>query len=337
MSGLKVLDLFSGIGGFSLGLERTGGFETVAFCEIDKKARLVLKKHWPSVPIFEDVATLTGDQINEKIDIIVGGFPCQDISLAGKGAGLAGARSGLWYEYHRLIKEIRPSWVIAENVSALRSRGLDEVLRSLAEIGYDAEWHCIPASAVGAPHRRDRIWIIAYPNSDSKHWGTKSQFSDDSNGETVCNEFGGLRADVAYTASAEQQGDTRGVLRELKRGNTAFRREDIRQTNGKTGSNFFRSNNQIVAHAVREGLEGQLHESGQVERSVSETRFTIFGSDGWVPRADSQWEVEPKVGRVAHGVPGRVDRLKQLGNAVVPQIPELIGRAILASISKPSR
>ncbi len=120
MSGLKVLDLFSGIGGFSLGLERTGGFETVAFCEIDKKARLVLKKHWPDVPIFEDVSALTGDQINEKIDIIVGGFPCQDISVAGKGAGLAGARSGLWFEFHRLIKEIRPSYVIAENVSALR-------------------------------------------------------------------------------------------------------------------------------------------------------------------------------------------------------------------------
>jgi len=312
MSGLKVLDLFSGIGGFSLGLERTGGFETVAFCEIDKKARSVLKKHWPSVPIFEDVTTLTGDQINEKIDIIVGGFPCQDISLAGKGAGLAGARSGLWYEYHRLIKEIRPSWVIAENVSALRSRGLDEVLRSLAEIGYDAEWHCIPASAIGAPHRRDRIWIIAYPNSDSKHWGTKSQFSDDSNGETVCNEFGGLRADVAYTAS-------KGLP---KRGQP---KQPAGHTQARAGMVAELERRCVVTDALRARLERQWQiacGTGEEHQDVSDARW---------------WAVEPAVGRVAHGVPGRVDRLKQLGNAVVPQIPELIGRAILASISKSSR
>jgi DNA (cytosine-5)-methyltransferase 1 len=275
MSGLKVLDLFSGIGGFSLGLERAGGFETVAFCEIDKKARLVLKKHWPDVPIFEDVTTLTGDQINGKVDVIAGGFPCQDISLAGKGAGLTGARSGLWYEYHRLIKEIRPSWVIAENVSALRSRGLDDVLRSLAEIGYDAEWHCIPAAAVGAPHQRDRIWVIAYPNSDSINGRPQPQLTDNSGGKTVYDELGGVRPEISDT--------------------------------------------------LREGLERQWQiacGTGAEHEDVGDARW---------------WAVEPNVGRVAHGVPGRVDRLKQLGNAVVPQIPELIGRAILASISESSR
>ena len=141
MNGLRVLDLFSGIGGFSLGLERAG-MQTVAFCEIDKVAQQVLRKHWPNVPIFDDVKTLKGDQLG-TIDVICGGFPCQDLSFAGKGAGLTGARSGLWWEFHRLIKEIQPSWVIIENVAALRSRGLDKVLGSLAEIGYDAEWHCI--------------------------------------------------------------------------------------------------------------------------------------------------------------------------------------------------
>ena len=167
---MNVLDLFSGIGGFSLGLERVG-MKTVAFCEVDKKCQKVLQKHWPDVPIFDDVSNLTGEEIGkrieETIDVIVGGFPCQDISVAGAGEGLEGKRSGLWSEFHRLIKEIKPQYAIIENVSALRSRGLDQVLRSLSEIGYDAEWNCIPASAFGAPHRRDRIWIMAYPRRSS--------------------------------------------------------------------------------------------------------------------------------------------------------------------------
>jgi DNA (cytosine-5)-methyltransferase 1 len=173
---MKHLDLFSGIGGFSLGLQRTGGFETVAFCDFDKKTHAVLNKNFPGVPIFDDVRTLKGEDVG-TIDIITGGFPCQDLSVAGKGAGLAGERSGLWYEMHRLIKETQPRWVIAENVAVLRSRGLEEVLRSLAEIGYDAEWHCIPASAVGAPHRRDRIWIVAYPNGNDRRSGSSTKSS----------------------------------------------------------------------------------------------------------------------------------------------------------------
>jgi DNA (cytosine-5)-methyltransferase 1 len=167
---MKVLDLFSGIGGFSLGLERAG-METVAFCEIDKKCHKVLKKHWPDVPIFDDVSTLTKEKLDERsitVDVICGGFPCQDLSVAGTGKGLEGSRSGLWFEYGRIISELRPRYVIVENVSALLNRGLDQVLGQLAQIGYDAEWHCIPASAVGAPHRRDRLWIVAYSNSNSE-------------------------------------------------------------------------------------------------------------------------------------------------------------------------
>ena len=226
---VNVLDLFSGIGGFSIGLERAG-MRTVAFCEIDANARKVLHKHWPNVPVFTDVTKLTKDDIHEKIDVLAGGFPCQDISTAGRGAGLQGSRSGLWFEFHRLIDEIRPRYAIIENVAALRRRGLGEVLRSLAEIGYDAEWHCIPASALGAPHQRDRIWIVAYPHSPH------------SEGRRVS---GRVYAEHADTVSA-----------------------------------------------------------------------------GW-------WEVEPSVGRVANGLPGQPHRLRQLGNAVIPQIPELIGRAIM--------
>ncbi len=161
---MRVLDLFSGIGGFSLGLERAG-MKTVAFCEIDPFCMAVLKKHWPNVPIFDDVRTLTNEKTG-PIDLVCGGFPCQDISIAGKGAGIDGERSGLWKEYARLIGEIRPRYVIVENVSALLGRGLGRVLGDLAEIGYDAEWHCIPATYVGARHIRDRVWIIAYPISD---------------------------------------------------------------------------------------------------------------------------------------------------------------------------
>jgi len=162
---MTVLDLFSGIGGFSLGLERTGGFRTVAFCEIDPFCRRVLAKHWPEVPIHDDIRTLNADWLAETgawPDVICGGFPCQDISLAGKGAGLAGERSGLWREYARLIGEIRPSFVLVENVAALLGRGLGDVLGDLAALGYDAEWHCIPASYVGARQLRDRVWIVAY-------------------------------------------------------------------------------------------------------------------------------------------------------------------------------
>ena len=138
---LKVLDLFSGIGGFSLGLQATNEFETIAFCEIDPFCQKVLKKHWPNVPIFDDITKLGEGELNGlgKVDVICGGFPCQDISCAGKGAGIHAARSGLWWEMLRIIRLVRPRYVLVENVAALLNRGLDEVLGSLAESGYDAE------------------------------------------------------------------------------------------------------------------------------------------------------------------------------------------------------
>lgn len=157
---MRVLDLFSGIGGFSLGLQMAGGFETVQFVEIDPYCQKVLAKNFPGVPIHDDIRTFAG----VPADLICGGFPCQDISVAGRGEGLSGERSGLWREFARIIGEVRPAWVIVENVSALLYRGIGDVLADLANLGYDAEWYCIPASAVGARHRRERVWIVSYPN-----------------------------------------------------------------------------------------------------------------------------------------------------------------------------
>lgn len=169
---LKVLDLFSGIGGFSLGLERTGGFETVAFCEIEPFPQKVLRKHWPDVPIYEDVKELDGEQFKGSVDVITGGFPCQDLSVAGAQSGINGERSGLWSEMVRLVSEIRPRYVIVENVPNLlagdRGSWFGKVLGDLAEIGYDAEWNCIPASYVGSPQLRDRVWLVAYPDEGKK-------------------------------------------------------------------------------------------------------------------------------------------------------------------------
>ncbi len=273
---MKLLDLFSGIGGFSLGLERAG-FQTVAFCEIEPFCRDVLRKHWPHVPIYDDVRELTGERLRAdgiEVDAICGGFPCQDISLAGKGAGLSGQRSGLWSEYARLIHELRPKVVIVENVAALRNRGLDRVLGEMAALGYDAEWHCIPASSVGAPHRRDRIWIVAYPVSDQL-WHEPRR---------GCGPNG--------TGAGEPADDGREEL--------------VADANSGDGL----------------GRGGAV----QVGRFPLAREIADYGD-----AARTQWRTEPDVGRVAHGVPARVHRLRALGNAVVPQIPEIIGKAIMAS------
>jgi len=163
---MNVLDLFSGIGGFSLGLERAG-MRTVAFCEREPFCRAVLKKHWPNVPCYDDVQTLTQDRLAADgiyAHVICGGFPCQDISRAGNGAGITGERSGLWSQYARLIGELRPDFAIVENVAALLDRDMGTVCGDLAAIGYDAEWSVISACAFGAPHVRQRVFIVAYPN-----------------------------------------------------------------------------------------------------------------------------------------------------------------------------
>ena len=281
---MRVLDLFSGIGGFSLGLERAG-METVAFCEYDEKCRQVLTKHWPDVPQYTDVRTLTGEQLEAdgiNVDVICGGFPCQDISLAGNGAGIEGERSGLWSEYARLISEIRPKYALIENVTALLIRGIDRVLCDLAQIGYDAEWHCIPASSIGANHRRDRVWIVAYPNGN-EHFNTKS-----------------------------------GVDGEAQEVSGEYRERDSSSREFSGAVNVRQSSDEHASDSDSKRLEGW--ESTKIQRRHIAEGYSR--SSGW-------WQTEPKIRRVDDGIPGSIHRLKQLGNSVVPQIPEIIGRAIM--------
>jgi DNA-cytosine methyltransferase len=172
---MNVGSLFAGIGGFDLGFERAG-YDIRWQVEIDPWARAVLAKHWPHVHRHDDISTAGAHNL-ETVDVLCGGFPCQDISLAGKGAGIAdGTRSGLWSEYARLIRELRPRYVVVENVAALLARGLGRVVGDLAACGYDAEWDCIPAAAVGAPHRRDRLWLVAYSSRREQGWWNESQW-----------------------------------------------------------------------------------------------------------------------------------------------------------------
>jgi DNA (cytosine-5)-methyltransferase 1 len=179
---LRLLDTFSGIGGFSYAAEQiVGGYETVAFVEREPFCQKILNKHWPNVPIHDDISTFNPKPYSA--DVICGGFPCQDISLAGKQAGIKeGTRSGLFYELMRVVRLVRPQYVVLENVSAILSNGFDLVLGELAEAGFDAEWACIPASAVGACHQRDRWWLVAYPKSTGA-WQHKSHTRRQCDGE----------------------------------------------------------------------------------------------------------------------------------------------------------
>ena len=222
---LRVLDLFSGVGGFALGFKRAGGFKTVGYCEIDPFCREVLQARiedgsLDAAPIHADVRQLQP----VEADVVCGGFPCQDVSPAGRCAGIAGERSGLWREMGRLIRGVRPRYVVVENSAGLLDRGFGDVLGDLSSYGYDAEWSTVSACSLGAPHMRERVFLVAYPH---------------------------------------------------------------RQSGGRH-----------VWEWEQEAPWG-----------------------GW-------WTREPALARVAHGVPGRVDRNTALGNALIPQIAEWIGRRI---------
>jgi DNA (cytosine-5)-methyltransferase 1 len=329
---LRLLDTFAGIGGFSLGLEAAGGFETVAFCEREPYCRRLLAKRWPGVPCFPDVRKLTAEVLTIEgrtpVDIISGGFPCQDISYAGHGQGLTGKRSGLFFELHRLIREIRPRYAILENVAALRSRGLDTVLGELAAIGYDAEWHCIPASALGARHRRDRVWIVAYPAMD---------------GFEYVREPGARRGPAPWEAKPQEQAEQH-FGRELAPNRVRDGLPDANELRRRSWwareplpwAGLAGAASVADAELYRRGLCAQQAggEPGPQQATRPAASLGATGANRLPRRA--AWDAEPDVGRVVDGLSLGLDgrrRLKQriaaLGNAIVPQIAHRIGLVIL--------
>jgi DNA (cytosine-5)-methyltransferase 1 len=311
--------LFAGIGGFDLGFERAG-MTCKWQVEIDPFCRAVLAKHWPDVPRYEDVrdvhavrcCPLIGLQDAMAcgncllpVDVLCGGFPCQDISVAGRGEGLAGERSGLWFEYARLIRELRPRYVVVENVTALLGRGLGRVLGDLAASGYNAEWDCIPASAVGAPHQRDRVWIVAYADRRGRR----------PIGECIELVAVGVRREDdpgSSTQSGARVASPAGV--QLSEQSSSWldnsRYQSARALPGEE---------QVLAVA-----ESDRRKQGRQDAGEDVRVFSGKCGDGC-----RHWAVEPEVGRVAHGVPRRVDRLRGLGNAVVPQITQWIGERLM--------
>lgn len=255
--------LFSGIGGIDLGLERAG-MQCAWQVEIDEFCNKVLRKHWPDVKRFTDVRTV-GEHNLESVDVIAGGFPCQDISQAGHKIGIDGERSGLWSEFHRIVRELRPRIVFVENVPGLLKRGLGRVLGDLAACGYDAEWQSIPAAAVGAPHIRDRVWILAYP------------------GQKYFNLAEGRIIEPSSRRSCM-----------LPKGNDRQATE-------------WREHRELIAMVpgIHQGM------------------------------AEDWWRSQSRMDRSANGVPDCVDRTECLGNAVVPQVAEWIGRRIIATDNAP--
>lgn len=307
-SKLKVLDLFSGLGGFSLGLERTGGFETVAFCEIDPFCRRVLEKHWPDVPCHEDVRSLEHEP--GSADIVVGGFPCQDVSLAGKRAGLSGERSGLYRELVRALRLVRPKHAIVENVAALLADGMGTVLGDMAEIGFDIEWDCVPACALGAPHERDRVYIVAHSaDADSERCGEARGFRH----RQV--EVPSGRAPKAHAPDAASLGRGQGRTRRPPDSFARVRDEARRNSADPYGARL----------AFWTGVGRDPREEQPAAKR-----------DPIAARQQSIWPDEPALLGADDDVPDRVERTKALGNTILPRIPELIGNAILEAHLRPS-
>jgi DNA (cytosine-5)-methyltransferase 1 len=441
---LRHLDLFSGIGGFSLGLESAGLVDTVAFCDFDKYCKLVLKKHWEHVPIYNDVKELNYERLradgiisdDKGIDIITGGYPCQPFSVAGRKKGEEDPRH-VWPEMFRLVQELRPSWVIGENVGGHIKLGLDTVLENLASEGYTARTFSISASSIGANHQRERIWTIAHPHElgrndrvnnrkgrsvsndeernieegqskwsgwfdrfgeissvmeDTRrsHWpwsefqgengdeigeGNADQFERSSstsqsnvadsdtrlsNGENEEIRSRGQTSDVSSARRGEENvADSKSISsdeRELRHGRKESEKKGkVSVEVGGVNSNRevadsdserlqrLRKNTPMEGESSEKELtEGSLQEEHGAEVADSDSQRGRSRETNWEDAEDAWesprcpiagwWDIEPNVGRVAHGVPKRVDRLKSLGNSVVPQIPFLIGLAIRRTI-----
>jgi DNA (cytosine-5)-methyltransferase 1 len=328
---MRIGSLFSGIGGLELGLEAALGARTVWQVEQDAYCKQVLARHWPDAVRYDDVRAVGAHNL-EPVDLVCGGFPCQDISTAGRGAGLAGARSGLWFEFARIVGELRPRFVVVENVAALVGRGLDVVVGELSARGYDSLWFPLRASDVGAPHRRERLFIVAHTAS----------------GELV--RVGRERTRLG-TAIAGGSPMADGMRERWSEDSSSSSTNRARQPNGSADGDSLAD----AALVLRDGGGSDGGGSDGGGRSVPESRER----DGGVRLGESGRRTKSVVGRVAHGLslkldgerwpagPGeaqraweaprvarsitsRAKRLRALGNAVVPQVAYVVGCVVRA-------
>jgi len=318
MKKLKVLDLFSGIGGFALGLDSTGFFETVKFVEKDKYCQKVLRKNFPNIPIEEDIKNVKGKE--GEADVVCGGFPCQPFSVAGKQKGTSDDRH-LWPEMFRLIREIKPQFVIGENVKNIVNIQdgvvFETVCTDLESEGYEVQSFNIPAAGVGAPHRRERIWIVAYAERYNE---TQQIQKSDGTQDQVQNKRGQKDSASRISSRANSIWQTNNRY-ETNVANTHSSNQRTgkksKQQERSTSRECFSNSSEYDANTNSEGLQ-RLWSEHKLRNSKEEKQTS----------GNSWWSVEPNVGRVAHGVPGRVHRLKGLGNSIVPQIAKEIGLAI---------
>jgi len=387
---LKTLDLFSGIGGFSIGLERAG-FKTVAFCEIDEYCKLVLKKHWKDTKIYSDVRDLSRQKFEEDglelPEIITGGVPCQPFSVAGRQKGTEDNRH-LWPEMFRVIQDFSPEWIIIENVRGLINIQdgvvFERVHTDLANEGFETQSFIIPAAGVGAPHRRDRVWIVAHSEfnglpSSKKRESTKETISKESQGQN--NSFNttgtsGLstskqimensrRTIRGQQSSRNKESIESGTSQETKRSadsdsiarsgkgekvmaDSNINREKRNKSQNRKGGGLEQSSKDVAdsnegnvetgrqrqrgirQESKRQRISSDASRSGQAMANTE--RVYVQGQQDRSGQEQSRrsgwWDIEPDVGRVADGVQGRIYRLKGLGNSIVPQIAEEIGKAI---------
>jgi DNA (cytosine-5)-methyltransferase 1 len=385
---IKILDICSGIGGFSLGLEATGGFDTVAFCEFDDFCCKVLNKHWPNVPIYKDLKEIGNDpeRIIQEFDLICGGIPCQPFSLAGKQKGKEDDRH-LWPYMYAIVKSKKPTWVIVENVGGFVNVALDDVCLDLETQGYATQSFIIPACSVEAPHKRDRIWILGKYTSEFEKPLVDTDSIRPHEHKTTEEESSGRGSETSTTTTSNDVANPK-ELRNYEHDNGERTQQDrehrVSQQPGgegslggtddvanpklvssdsisdsgsntkteseqgqKTGNLDRSSGRQDVAYSNSEGLEGS-EEAGDTQKSREEREQLASGqdsslskwntkpgvggvADGIPTRLDGHlgFEREPNIPRVATGIPDRVNRLKALGNSIVPQIVYNIGLAIL--------
>ena len=348
---MRIGSLFSGIGGLEKGLEDAGVGHIVWQVERDPFCRQVLAKHWPDAVRHDDVRTVGAHNL-EAVDVVCGGFPCQDISYAGKGAGLAGERSGLWYEFARIVGEMGPRYVVVENVAALLTRGIDAVLGTLADLGYNAEWSTLRASDVGAPHRRERVFLIAWmadATEPRRSWGEDARTGASNARTNGCGSVESERSgrdmghshrrrceqrDADERADAVASAGHNGMGHHSRGGRQAGEGLEVRRAVGGCDG---------VGDAESQGLQGRRQHGrgraaitglGQGGRDVPSWHDAtpVRGADGTVrlvPAEAAAQGPESPLWPVAHGVPGRVARLRAIGNAVVPQVAAVVGRRLL--------